>query len=211
MSYSGTMPGKSHWSQQTFVAVDVEGNGRQPPDLVELAVVTIMNGDVQLPPTQWLIRPCESITWQAKRIHGITNRDVQGRPAFEEISGAVQEALALHPIVGHRVSVDCRLLQLRMPTWKRPVTFDTWKIAKQVVPGLESYSLSALVLELRLGCLLEGRPHRAAYDALAAAHLFVTLVNMLDSNGNLTTGDLARLSDCTGKDYALDEPQGSLF
>jgi hypothetical protein len=41
------------WASVRYAVVDVEGNGQQPPDLVELAVVPIVNGIIGRP-TCWL-------------------------------------------------------------------------------------------------------------------------------------------------------------
>ena len=70
------------------MAVDVEGNGQQPPDLVELAAVPIVAGVIG-EPASWLVKPKKSIKHFAARIHGLTNHDVADAPAFEEIQAEV--------------------------------------------------------------------------------------------------------------------------
>jgi DNA polymerase III epsilon subunit-like protein len=52
-----------------YVVVDVEGNGQQPPDLVELAVVPIVGGQIG-EPTSGLVKPGRSIKYFATRVHG---------------------------------------------------------------------------------------------------------------------------------------------
>ena len=44
------------WTSLAYVVVDVEGNGQQPPDLVELAAVPIVGGKIG-EPSSWLVRP----------------------------------------------------------------------------------------------------------------------------------------------------------
>jgi exodeoxyribonuclease X len=44
------------WTSLNYAVVDVEGNGQQPPDLVELAVVPIRSGVIG-EPASWLVRP----------------------------------------------------------------------------------------------------------------------------------------------------------
>ena len=39
----------SDWESVRYAVVDVEGNGQQPPDLVELAVVPIVGGIIGQP------------------------------------------------------------------------------------------------------------------------------------------------------------------
>jgi exodeoxyribonuclease X len=59
------------WTSLRYAVVDVEGNGQQPPDLVELAVVPIVGGVIG-EPTTWLVKPERPIKYSATRIHGIT-------------------------------------------------------------------------------------------------------------------------------------------
>jgi exodeoxyribonuclease X len=54
------------------VVVDVEGNGQQPPDLVELAAVPITDGIIG-EARSWLVRPDLPSTGFARKIHGISN------------------------------------------------------------------------------------------------------------------------------------------
>jgi len=42
------------WTSLNYVVVDVEGNGQQPPDLVELAAVPIVGGVIG-EPVSWLV------------------------------------------------------------------------------------------------------------------------------------------------------------
>ena len=46
----------SDWASVRYAVVDVEGNGQQPPDLVELAVVPIVGGIIGQP-ASWLMKP----------------------------------------------------------------------------------------------------------------------------------------------------------
>lgn len=48
----------THWADLAYVVVDVEGNGQQPPDLVELAAVPIVAGVIG-EPVSWLVHPDE--------------------------------------------------------------------------------------------------------------------------------------------------------
>lgn len=80
------------WSDLNYAVVDVEGNGQQPPDLVELAVVPIIGGVIG-EPVSWLVRPAEPIKYFATRIHGLTNKDVADAPAFAGVVAEVSRAL----------------------------------------------------------------------------------------------------------------------
>jgi exodeoxyribonuclease X len=164
------------WTTLTYVVVDVEGNGQQPPDLVELAAVPIVGGIIGQP-TSWLVRPDQPIKHFATRIHGLTNQDVADAPMFAAIKDEVLAALAADALVAHNAHVDVGVLARKLSEWKPPEVFDTLKLARRLLPGMSGYKLGTLVESFKLA---EGvpdglAPHRAGYDALAAARLFVRL------------------------------------
>jgi DNA polymerase III epsilon subunit-like protein len=75
-----------------YAVVDVEGNGQQPPDLVEVAVVPVAAGIIGAP-GRWLVKPPRSVSRIAARIHGLTNEALAAAPAFADIESEVREAL----------------------------------------------------------------------------------------------------------------------
>jgi len=164
------------WTSLTYVVVDVEGNGHQPPDLVELAAVPIVGGSIG-EPTTWLVRPDQSIKYFATRIHGLTNQDVADAPMFAAIKDDVLVALDADALVAHNAHVDVGVLKRELGDWKTPEVFDTLKLARRLLPEAGGYKLGTLVDSFNLA---EGMPdgpspHRAGYDALVAARLFVHL------------------------------------
>lgn len=165
------------WTSLTYVVVDVEGNGHQPPDLVELAAVPIVGGCIGEPAT-WLVRPDQPIKYFATRIHGLTNQDVADAPTFAAIKEDVLAALDADALVAHNAHVDVSVLQRKLGDWwKTPEVFDTLKLARRLLPEAGGYKLGTLVDSFNLA---EGipdglSPHRAGYDALVAARLFVHL------------------------------------
>lgn len=164
------------WTSLNFVVVDVEGNGQQPPDLVELAAVPIVGGVIGKP-LSWLVKPDAPINHFATRIHGLTNKDVADCPSFEAITGDVLAALDADALVAHNAHVDLGVLSHKLPGWESPEVFDTLKLARRLVPGLDSYRLGNLVeaYSLAEGLADDLNPHRATYDALVTARLFVLL------------------------------------
>ncbi|ONI92750.1 DNA polymerase III subunit epsilon [Saccharothrix sp. ALI-22-I] len=166
----------THWTSLNYVVVDVEGNGRQPPDIVELAAVPIVDGII-CEPKNWLVRPDLPITHFAKKIHGIGNEQVENAPAFTYVEVDVLKALDTSALIAHNAHVDVGVLQRKLGDWKCPEVFDTLKLARRLLPGRTTYKLGALVEELGLASGLDGeaQPHRAAYDAVVTARLFVHL------------------------------------
>jgi DNA polymerase III epsilon subunit family exonuclease len=170
------------WTGLSYVVVDVEGNGQQPPDLVELAAVPIIGGVIG-EPSSWLVRPDKPITPFARRIHGITNETVVDAPVFADIEDEVLRVLAGAALVAHNAHVEVGMLQRKLGDWKCPEIFDTLKLARRLVPGQMSHRLGSLVEAFKLvEELPDGlKPHRATYDALVTARLFVRLATFPDT------------------------------
>ncbi|MGE5287661.1 MAG: exonuclease domain-containing protein [Micromonosporaceae bacterium] len=164
------------WTTLRYVVVDVEGNGQQPPDLVELATVPIVGGIIG-EPVSWLVKPDEPISPIATRIHGLRNQDVAGAPVFAEVENAVMAALDGSVLVAHNAHVDVDVLRRKLPGWQCPEVFDTLKLARRLLPGRATYRLGALAEVFKLADGLPGElvPHRATYDVLVTARLFVHL------------------------------------
>lgn len=180
----------SDWTSLNYVVVDVEGNGQQPPDLVELAVVPITGGVIG-DPVSWLVQPDAPITPFALRIHGITNAMVANSPAFDAAKTDVLHALDADGLIAHNAHVDVGVLQRKLGDWECPEIFDTLKLARRLLPDASSYKLGSLVKTFKLAeDLPEGlMPHRATYDALVTARLFVRLATLPDTR-SLTLEEL---------------------
>lgn len=170
------------WTDLSYVVVDVEGNGHQPPDPVELAAIPIVGGVIG-EPRSWLVRPDQAITPMAGRVHGISNQAVADAPAFADIRTDVLKALDASAFVAHNAHVDAGVLRRKLPGWTCPEVFDTLKLARRLVPGQTSFRLGSLVdaFQLAEGLPHGMRPHRAEYDALVAARLFVRLATVTGS------------------------------
>jgi DNA polymerase III epsilon subunit-like protein len=122
------------WTSLNYDVVDVEGNGQQPPDLLELAVVPIVAGEIG-EPRSWLVRPGRSIKYFATRIHGLTNNDVADQPPFAAVADDVREALAGSALIAHNAHVDTGVLQRELGDWQCPEVFDTLKLARRLLPS----------------------------------------------------------------------------
>jgi len=171
------------WTSLSYAVADVEGKGQQPPDLVELAIVPITAGSIGEPVT-WLVKPPRPITTFATRIHGISGKDVAGAPSFADIRPEVCTALAGRAVVAHNAHVDAGVLARELGGWEIPEVFDTLKLTRRLLPGQPSYKLGALVAALSLdnGVPRGLVPHRATYDVLVAARLFVWLATSHDGS-----------------------------
>jgi exodeoxyribonuclease X len=164
------------WTNLHYVVVDVEGNGQQPPDVVEVAAVSIVDGVIG-EPVSWVVKPDRPITPIARRIHGLANHHVARAPLFAAVEAEVRQALDVDVLVAHNAHVDVGVLRRQLGEWRCPQVLDTLKLAKRLRPEQRSYKLCALVQAFRLaeGLPRDLVPHRATYDVLVAARLFVRL------------------------------------
>lgn len=164
------------WKSLRYVVVDVEGNGQSPPDLVELAAVPIFGGIIG-EPTSWLVKPDLPITHFARKIHGIANEQVEDAPLFAAVETDVRRALDASALVAHNAHIDVGVLQRKLGDWECPEVFDTLKLARRLLPRRSTYRLGSLVDEFELASGLgdDLQPHRATYDVLVTARLFLLL------------------------------------
>lgn len=163
------------WEESRVVVVDIEGNGRQPPEIVELAIVVIEGGVIAGPPSSWLVRPRSSITTRVAALHGIDDNTVRDAPRFEEIADSVIAILEDSFLVAHNASVEYAILSDVLPRWRPDGIIDTLAMARTFTPGLPSYSLARIAESAGIRYQPAGsdeRLHRAGYDAYLTALLF---------------------------------------
>jgi DNA polymerase III epsilon subunit-like protein len=162
-----------------LVVVDVEGNGQQPPEIVELAAVTITDSTVS-EPTSWLVKPSRPITaLVTRKVHGISNTHVATAPAFAQIGHQVRALLEGRWLVAHNARVEVELLARQLPGFSPAGVVDTLRLARVLWPGRPGYGLDALIRQehLDLSAVGKSRRHRAAYDAYATALLLLRLLD----------------------------------
>src|SRR5438093_7754419 len=95
-----------------FAVIDVEGNGQQPPEIVEIAIQPLDGLSVAAEPMVWLVRPERPIApIVTRKVHGIRNVDVADSPTWEEIAPDVAAALADRIPVAHNARVEYDVLR----------------------------------------------------------------------------------------------------
>jgi len=169
-----------------FAVIDVEGNGQQPPEIVEIAI-TPVEGLTMGEPVTWLVKPQRPIApIVTRKVHGIRDADVDGRTSFADIRADVLAALGGRTPVAHNAQVEYGVLRRHLPDWSPPVVLDTLRLAKKVWPGLSSYGLNRLLAHANI--VIDGnhgQRHRARYDSYATALLFVQLAEAAGSREQL--------------------------
>jgi len=174
---------------QLFRVLDTETTGLDPKKdaVVELAWA-IMRGDgTVLSSDSTLINPGRPIPADASRIHGISDSDVAQAPILEQ---AVENHSELYiPVltaVCHNASFDSVLLgRSQRLAEGNPRFLCTLRLAQNLVPGCESYSLESLNSYLGLGADVDGSTaHRARGDVATTCSLLKHLIDCYLAGGH---------------------------
>jgi exodeoxyribonuclease X len=95
-----------------LVVVDVEGNGHNPPEIVEIAVLPVGDTVTYTDVRSWTIRPQMPIAAVVTRtVHGISNLDVADCPSWSEVAATVGQVLEGRVLVAHNARVEYRVLR----------------------------------------------------------------------------------------------------
>ncbi|WP_433270760.1 3'-5' exonuclease [Actinosynnema sp. CS-041913] len=161
-----------------LAVVDVEGNGAQPPEIVEIAVLPVDGPVTDTDLRTWLVRPKSPVNGISHRIHGIGNRELEHCPRWHDIAPQVEPLVTGRTMVAHAATVDYRVIADHLPTWRPPMVLDTLRLARHVWPDLPGHRLPDLAAHARLDTRQTGehRPHRAGYDAWCVWLLVHTLL-----------------------------------
>lgn len=170
------------WPARLLV-VDVEGNGANPPDLVEAAALPLVHGRIDVATAGWWqVKPPRPVTPRAANIHGLTNDHLADKPPWSAVADDVHAGLEQAWIGAHHAHVDYKALRSHLPGWEPAGVLDTLRLAKATYPDLTSYSLDALIERLRPDLAhAPGQRHGARYDAYAAAQLLLIMAARYDT------------------------------
>lgn len=185
---------------QRMWAVDVEGNGGSPAEIVELAIVEMEGLQLTGRHKHWRFKPKGGITPIVSRLHGIWERDVADAPEIEDVVDDVLEWLEDAPIVGHNVRVELEIIGRAMEDWRPPAAFDTLRVARRLLPNEKKHGLEHLGSTLGLidaaRAAAGGGSHSAPFDAALAAILlkhFLAPLSEVERQAAMDDADILRV------------------
>ena len=167
-----------------YVVYDTETNGLNPfigARVVEIAFRRIdPNGAVYT--FDSLVNPGEPIPEETTDIHGISDADVEGKPAFEDIVSEVLPMLDGAVLVAHNSPFDNRFLRAELqraghPTPMVPV-LDTLRLARTGGFSFRNNKLTTIAGELGLNVREDA--HRAAADVEMTADVLMKMIEALN-------------------------------
>lgn len=169
----------------TFLALDFETTGLDSTigRVVEIGAIRFHIENelyVEEASLSSLVDPGMPIPRQAKAIHGISDRDVAGAPAFGTVANSLLALASDAVIVAHNVRFDLSFLdaELSRAGLRRPEARmeDTVALSRRAFPGRASYSLGAIASALGIDT---GYAHRALDDARTCMLLYLACARQL--------------------------------
>lgn len=161
-----------------YSIIDIESNGAgfRKESIIEVAIYKF-DGHEIVDQFISIVNPEADITQFVQKLTGITPKMVKTAPKFHEIAKRVVEITEGTTLVGHNIEFDYRMLRQsfsRLGYEFKINTLDTISLAKKLIPGEPSYSLSKLVKNLGIP---QTEIHRAGGDARATLDLFKLLIS----------------------------------
>jgi DNA polymerase-3 subunit epsilon len=198
-------------SEIPLVFLDTETTGLNPhfgDRVVEIALARF-RGDVMENLFDTLVDPRRSIPPSVTRIHGITDSDVQGKPAFAQVARQVREELGGAVIVGHNAPFDLGFLvnEFRIAREEPPdnPVLDTLSLLRSHF-RFPSNSLSRVADYLGIKTR---NAHRALSDALTTHEVFAYIVGELTARYKART--LEEFLNLQGGNIQWREKDGADF
>jgi DNA polymerase III epsilon subunit-like protein len=181
-----------------FAVVDVETTGARPERggrVIEVAVAILEDGTVHLA-YEAVLDPGSPIPVWVTRLTGLSERDVVGRPRFQDVATDLRRTLEDGVFVAHNARFDWRHLAAEWTAAGvtapagRPLC--TVRLTRRLVPELRHRGLDQV--SDFFGVENPAR-HRAFGDALATAQILRALLGRALERGVETLADLMDLHD----------------
>lgn len=158
-----------------YVCIDLETTGLSPKTdrIIEVGAARVRQGRVT-DTYQRLIDPRMQLEERIEELTGISNSDLKGQPALEEILPELEVFLGEDILVGHRIGFDYSFLKRAFVNGKKEFEkqgIDTLKLARVLVTDCESKKLESLCRYFSIN----HQAHRALGDVLATVDLYQKL------------------------------------
>jgi len=169
-----------------FAIIDVETTGgtARHERITEIAIV-LHDGTQVVDTFSTLLNPERSIPWSITQLTGITDDMVAHAPRFYEVAKQIVQMTEGAVFVAHNVSFDYGFVREEFARLGYPFSrkqLCTVRLARQVFPGLPSYSLGNL--KRHFGIFSE-KSHRALDDTLATVEIFERILAAQAGNGSI--------------------------
>ncbi|WP_163858861.1 3'-5' exonuclease [Paenibacillus elgii] len=177
------MDDNNSWKKYKFAFVDLEGSGGQDKEneeILEIAIIKVENGCIKGDIFHSLINPQREIRNYPWLKHGLTNKQLKDAPVLSDIETTVQEWLRGTYVVAHNARVDWKLLKKKCQVKDVLGVLDTLKLSRNIFADLKHHKLIDIVnlldLQKEIQNFTNDKEHRATYDCIATALIFLDIV-----------------------------------
>ena len=161
----------------TFVSVDVETTGLDPrrDKIVEIGAVRVRGGRV-VDEFDTLVRIDRTIPATARRVHGISNAMLVGKPSIAEALSQFLTFAGDGALVEHsHEAFDVLFLEAAHGSPLSAPYVNTCALSRRLFPFLPKHSLDECCRRMNI---VNRVPHRALGDARATGELLICLLEM---------------------------------
>lgn len=163
------------------IVFDTETTGLSPANgdrLVEIGCVEMFNRVETGRTFHSYFNPGRSMPSEAEAVHGLSERFLSDKPAFEEMCEDLLEFIGDSPLIAHNAAFDFGFINHELGACGRPTVctsrmIDTLTLARQKFPGAK-HSLDALCTRFGVDRSLRIK-HGALIDAQLLAQVYVEL------------------------------------
>ena len=172
-----------------YVVFDIETTGLSKDNnkIIEIGAIKIRAGEI-IDQFSSLIDPGEPLSDKIKELTKITDDMLVGQPLEQEIIPKFLDWSGDATFVAHNANFDVGFVRnaaSRLQNRKLNNTvLDTVELSRMLLPDSKNHKLNTIAAHF--GVSLDNH-HRAVDDAVATAHIFMALCNMLKEDLNITT------------------------
>ncbi|WP_182182587.1 helicase C-terminal domain-containing protein [Lactiplantibacillus plantarum] len=181
----------------TYAVVDIETTGTSVKDgdrIIQIGCAFVKNNKI-INTFATDVNPLTTVPAVIENLTGISNARVRKAPPFDDLAGTVYSLLQGTVFVAHNVNFDLPFINSELQRVGYPElpiqAVDTVSLSQILLPTASSFRLRDLSHLLAID---HNHPHSADSDAIATAHLFITLQQRLAHLPLITLQQMVQLA-----------------
>ncbi len=170
------------------IVLDIETTGMNLIDkpyighkIIEIGAIEIINKKITKNFLHLYINPKKKIEYQAYKIHGITNKFLNKKPIFSEISEQLINFIKKTDLIIHNANFDIGFIEYELKIINHKIkkinqicnVIDTLSIARKIFPGKKN-DLNSLCQRYKINNSIR-KKHGALIDAKLLANIFLNM------------------------------------